>query len=171
MKHIAIMAGAVLLATPAPAADDLLLAKLAGDWVGRGVYIQKPGAEPERVYCKVTGKLTNGGGALVQKGRCAVADNTARMELEIVAQGSGVYTGSGGGVGVASRGQATFTATGSADDMDIEAQLINTQSHETSEATITVEVSADGSYLVRAQMADKETGATFTVSEIVFAVK
>ncbi len=172
MKRVALVAGLiVVVASPPAAADDLLLTRLAGEWIGRGIVRQKPDAEPERIYCKIENELRAGGAALRMEGRCAVADQTARIAITLTADGPGHYTGSGGGLGVASRGQTKFTATGTQDRLEIDADLINTQTHETAHATAVIAVAANGRYGVQARMTDKETGTPFTVSEIVFAAK
>jgi hypothetical protein len=155
------------LASPAAAADDPILAKLAGDWIGRGIFRQTAEATIEHIYCKITNTLLDGGGSLLQKGRCAIASNSAALEITITAAGAGRYTGSGGGLGIASRGQATLKGTGTASHIDLVADLIDTQTQKTARATATIELMADG-YRIRTRATDDKTGETFTTGELVF---
>ena len=76
------------------AAEDPLLSRLQGEWIGQGMVRMGPAAEPERIYCKIANKLVDGGLALEQKGRCAVATNSGRLRGKIAAKGEGRYEGS-----------------------------------------------------------------------------
>ena len=170
MRIVAIAALVACLATPAPAADDSLLARLVGDWIGRGLFRQNADAKPERVYCKITNAFTEDGAALKQTGRCALTSRTGAMEITITALGSGRYTGSGHGLGLAARGQATFSGTGTANRLALVAELVDTQTQKKRSETATIDLSAGG-YRLRAQMTDPTTGATYTASEIRFAAE
>jgi hypothetical protein len=79
--------------TSALAADDDLLSRLQGEWIGQGLVKIGPGSRPERVYCKIANKLVDGGNAMVQKGRCAVDTNSGSLKIKIVAVGDGRYEG------------------------------------------------------------------------------
>jgi hypothetical protein len=92
------LAGAGLLLAagsyPAIAADDPLLSRLQGEWIGQGTVQKSPTSEPERIYCKIANELVDGGRALEQKGRCAMATNSGRLRGKIAAKGNGRYEGS-----------------------------------------------------------------------------
>ena len=99
MKILAKFAGAGLLliavgVVPALAAQDKLLSRLEGNWIGQGTVQNGPSAEPERIYCKIANTLVSGGSALKQKGRCAVASNSGKVSGRITATGQGRYEGS-----------------------------------------------------------------------------
>lgn len=88
---------AVLLAVSASsaalAAEDPILQRLQGEFIGQGTVRMSPNAEPERIYCKIANKLVDGGQALEQKGRCAVATNSGRIKGKIASTGQGRYAG------------------------------------------------------------------------------
>jgi hypothetical protein len=156
-----------LAATPAVAGDDVLLSKLAGDWIGRGVFRQTLDAKKEPVYCKLTTTLLDGGASLLQKGRCALASNSAALEITITAAGSGRYTGSGGGLGIASRGQATLRGSGSGNHIDLIADLIDTATNKTARANASIEIVGNG-YRIRTTATDEKTGETYQTSDLTF---
>jgi hypothetical protein len=95
MQALAAAAGAALMLGVVPAsADDALLSRLEGKWIGQGMVQNGPKSEPERIYCKIANKLVDGGRALEQKGRCAVATNSGKLSGKIAAKGGGRYEGS-----------------------------------------------------------------------------
>ncbi|MEX0853816.1 MAG: hypothetical protein WD036_11125 [Bauldia sp.] len=171
MRSVLISVVIALCASPSLAGDDPLLARLAGDWIGRGLFRQSPEATPEHIYCRITNSLSEDGTTLTQKGRCAFASHTAAVESTLAAHGSGRYAGSGGGLGVASRAQATFDGTGTTNRLSFSAELTDTHSEESANATATVELLADGGYRLKALVTDKDTGETYTASEVVFAAQ
>lgn len=98
MRILAKFAGAGLLLVavgviPAHSADKLL-SRLQGNWVGQGTVQNSPSAKPERIYCKIANTLAGGGSVLEQKGRCAVASNSGKINGKITAKGQGRYVGS-----------------------------------------------------------------------------
>ena len=48
-----------------------------------------PASAPERIYCKVANRLVDGGSALEQKGRCAVASTSGSLKGKSAARGEG----------------------------------------------------------------------------------
>ena len=158
------------LATPAPpaAADDTLLARFAGEWIGRGIFRQGPEGDPENVYCKITNALADGGDELTMRGRCALASNTAAISFTITAEGGGRYSGGGGGLGIAARGQATVTGIARGSRIDLSAELLDTVTEKSSTGTATIDVLADGSYRIRARATQKATGISYTAAEVLF---
>lgn len=97
-QTLAAAAGAALAlavgVVPAFSADDPLLSRLEGKWIGQGMVQSGPSAKPERIYCKIANTLVDGGSTLEQKGRCAVASNSGRITGKIAAKGGGQYEGS-----------------------------------------------------------------------------
>ena len=92
----AIIAGLVIALAAAPsaqAAEDALLARLVGDWIGRGSMRTSPAAVPERVYCKMVNRLSADGRSLQQRGRCSLASNSGAVDGVIAAMGSNRYSG------------------------------------------------------------------------------
>ena len=156
--------GMVLLcaaATAAAAADDGILKRMVGEWVGRGTVRLKADEEPQRLFCKITNTLDGSGQSLHQNGRCALPDLSVAVEAVIEAVGGRRYRGSAGRHG--SPPAATFSGTARSD------QLVLTTETEGDEkpATATLDVADDG-FRIRAVAVDPKTNAAYTVSDIVF---
>ncbi len=148
------------------AANDLLLAHLAGDWIGRGLIRQSAAAQPERVYCKITNVLSADGNALKQQGRCALATQSGAVHGLITARGDGRYDGSLQTLG--SDGPATLTGTGAGDRIVLVAQFVDRLTHQPATSTTTIEVLPGGGYQLTAERTDPKTGLPFTASKIIF---
>ena len=171
MKHMTAFAAAAAvvvtcMTSPALAADTLLQ-RLAGDWIGRGVYLRNGAADPEPVYCRLSNELAADGVTLNQRGRCAITDTSAGMEVTITALGDGKYTGHGNGIGLGSRGQATLTGTGTADRLELTAELVDTATGDTETAIATMETAGDG-YRLRIERAVPEPDGSVIATEIAF---
>jgi hypothetical protein len=166
MKHVVVAVAILCAAAPPALAGDPLLEQLAGDWIGRGTYVRSPEADSETVYCRVSNALASGGTVLNQTGRCAVASNSAGMEITITALGAGQYSGHGNGIGLGSRGQANISGTGSGNRMEFAAELIDTASNRSENANATIDLAVDG-YRLRI-LAPLASGGTHLVSEIIF---
>jgi len=167
---LSILAVLAVLATPAAAADDLL-SSLAGTWIGRGFFARSAESEHRLVYCKIVNTLAAGGNALSQTGRCALGNNSAAMDLTITALGGGRYTGLGRGQGIASRGKAEITGRRAANRLSVSAVLTDTQTKRSVTATATFDLSPGGGFRMRARTADRNTGADYVASEMVFAAE
>ncbi len=169
MKHLlpAFLA-IVTLSVPAYADDDPILARLAGDWVGRGTYRQSATAAPERIYCKISNTLVQNGAALAQKGRCSVASNSGPIDGVISAEGGGRYAGTL--ESLASDGPGKLAGTGSGSRLVLETTFVDSRSHEPAIAVTTMELGATG-YRLLSERRDPKTGATWTGSDIAFTAK
>lgn len=64
---------------PHAAAADKFLANFAGTWIGQGAVRPSEDAAREAVYCRVTADLSPDGNRLQQRGRCAVGDQSRRV--------------------------------------------------------------------------------------------
>jgi hypothetical protein len=157
----------LLLGAPAMA-DDALLARLAGDWVGNGTFRMSADAEAERIYCKIANTLIDDGNTLQQKGRCAVASNTGAIDGTIEALGGNRYGGSLDSL--ASVGPATISGQGGSDRLVIEADYIDSRGNEPVKSRTTLTVRADGYSLVSEQT-DPADGSSYISTEIVFTAQ
>lgn len=147
------------------AVEDPLLARLAGDWVGRGTFKPSPSAEPELVYCKVTNSLAGGGSVINQKGRCAVATNSGRVTGEIKSDGAGGYAGSL--ESISTRGPAKITGTASGDSITFQTEFIDRRTKKPGTATIQMAI-GDGRYRLVSNGFDGANNADFVASDITF---
>ncbi len=162
MRRLVIVAALVCAAGSAAAADDGMLKRMVGDWVGQGVVRLKADEEPQRLFCKLTGTLDPGGQSLHQTGRCALPDLSVAVEAVIEAIGPGRYRGSGGRRG--NPPAATFTGIAKGDQFLLTAE---TDDEEKSKPTATVDV-GDNGFRVRAVAVNHKTNATYTVTDVVF---
>src|SRR5665213_2986756 len=103
------------MASAAHAADDPMLAKLAGSWVGNGLFRWDSVTDPERVYCEINGSLMPDG-TLHESGRCALTTDSAALTFDIRSGGNGTYSGSAN-AGLGLRKATPFTGTGKANHM------------------------------------------------------
>lgn len=153
-------------ATSAAAADDVLLSRLQGEWIGQGTVRMSPGSEPERIYCKIANKLVDGGSALEQRGRCAVATNSGRLKGKISARGEGRYEGSLDSPQTA--GPATLAGHAENDKIVLSAQFIDRFSKRPSLSIISLIVGNSGQYRLVSDTLNPESGKHFQTSDIVF---
>lgn len=164
-------AGATILAFgpglgSALAAEDPILSRLEGEWIGQGMVRMSPAAEPERIYCKVANKLVDGGSALEQKGRCAVASNSGSLKGKIAARGEGRYEGSLDSPQTA--GPATLAGQAAEDKIVLSAQFIDRFSRRPSLSIISLIVSDNGDYRLVSDTLNPESGKHFQTSDIIF---
>ena len=141
------------------------MTRLAGDWIGRGTFKSSPSAEPELVYCRITNSLSGGGAIISQKGRCAVATNSGRVNGEITSDGSGGYSGSL--ESISTRGPATITGTASGDQITFNAEFIDRRTKKPGTATIRMVV-GDGRYRLVSSGLDSKNNKDFVASDITF---
>jgi hypothetical protein len=153
------------LAPAAALADDALLAKLVGDWTGRGTIKLKPDSAPERVFCKVTNTLLEDGRTLDQKGRCSLASSSGRIDGEIKAAGGGRYSGTL--ASLASRGPATLAGTGTASRLDLDASFVDALTGQPDTSVTTIEL-VSGGYRLTTVRKNPATGASYPSSTITF---
>ncbi|MCB1496724.1 MAG: hypothetical protein KDJ86_13120 [Bauldia sp.] len=154
-----------LAGEPGFAADDPILAQMAGNWVGRGTFKSSPSAEPELVYCKITNTLSNGGTTLNQKGRCAVATNSGRISGTIRAQGSGAYDGSL--ESLSTKGPLTFSGKASNNQIALNASFVDRKTNKPGKASIQTVV-GNGKYRTVSKTTDTKTRTEFVASDITF---
>lgn len=177
-------------AAPASADPDPFLAKLAGQWIGRGTMLQGPAATPERVYCKVTNTLSADGKTLSQEGRCSLPGNSGSISGEIRATGENAYAGSLDSL--VSRGPATLNGAitpmvadkdghlaaapgGSAkadtiDVLQLNADYVDRLSGDQVKALNSIIPVAGGGYVLQATRTAPD-GSSYTASRIVFSDK
>lgn len=153
-------------AMPALAAGDQLLARLQGDWIGQGMVRMGPEAEPERIYCRVANKLVDGGLALEQKGRCAVATNSGRLKGKIAAKGEGRYEGSLDSPQTA--GPAVLAGHAENDKIVLSARFVDRFSKRPSMSIISLTVGDGGAYRLVSDTLNPGTGTHFQTSDILF---
>jgi hypothetical protein len=145
------------------AADDLLLKRLVGEWIGRGMVQLNAAAEPERLYCKITNALSPDGASLHQTGRCALPTNSVAVQAELQALGAGRYSGSANRRGAPAA--ATFSGTARANQIVLTAETTASKTKATATATIDL---ADNGFRIKAVRVDPKTNTPYTVSEVVF---
>jgi hypothetical protein len=154
---------------PASPLNDPLLARLAGEWIGRGEIRQTAAAESERVFCKITNALSADGAALSQKGRCALANQSGAIDGTITALGEGKYDGTL--ESMASDGPATLTGSRMGDSIVMVTQFTDAQTHQPTTSTTTIEALSEGGYRLSTERTDPRTGTLYTASEIVFSAQ
>lgn len=162
-----ILVGVWLASSVAPlaAADDSLLAQLAGNWVGRGKARISPTADEELVYCKITNSLVQGGAALEQKGRCAVATNSSSIKGLIKASGNGSYQGTL--QSMSSRGPANVAGSGSGNQINLTANFTDRRTGKPATAAISIAI-GNGRYQLVSANVGPNGQKTRQGSEIVF---
>lgn len=169
-RGLARLAGAGILfavgASMAVAADDPLLSRLQGEWIGQGTVRMSPAAEPERIYCKIANKLVDGGSALEQKGRCAVATNSGRLKGKIAARGQGRYEGSLDSP--QTDGPAVLAGHAEADKIVLSAQFVDRFSKRPSLSIISLFVGDGGAYRLVSDTLNPDSGRHFQTSDILF---
>jgi hypothetical protein len=148
------------------AAEDPLLSRLQGEWIGQGTVRMSPAAAPERIYCKVDNKLVDGGSALEQKGRCAVATNSGALKGKIASRGEGRYEGLLDSPQTA--GPATLAGHAAENKIVLSAEFIDRFSKRPSLSIISLMVGENGQYRLVSDTLNPESGKHFQTSDIVF---
>jgi hypothetical protein len=165
----ALAAGGLMLVVgvvPAFSADDALLSRLEGKWIGQGTVLTGPGAEPERIYCKIANKLVDGGRALEQKGRCAIATNSGRLQGKIAAKGGGRYEGSLDSP--QTRGPAVLAGRAENDKIVLSASFVDRFSKQPGKSPLSLLVGDGGAYRLVTDALNPHTGKPFEASNILF---
>lgn len=155
----------MLAATGVAAADDAFLSRLVGDWTGRGAMRITPTAQMERVYCKISNTLGDGGTTLTQKGRCSLASNSGPIDGTISALGSNLYGGALNSL--ASKGPATIAGSATANRLELNADYVDSFDGKPTRSVITIDIASDGYRLISTRI-DPATGEPYTASEIAF---
>ena len=150
-----------LAPAPSQAAGDAILSQLAGNWVGRGTVKQSANADPEMVYCKIANKLVNGGAALEQRGRCAVATNSGQIKGMIESGGSGSYSGTLDTFNT--RGPAKISGKAASNTINFNAEFVDRKTNKPTKATIKLVV-ANGKY----RLVSNAANDAFVASDITF---
>ena len=153
-------------ATGALAAEDALLSRLQGEWIGQGTVRMGPASPPERIYCKVANRLIAGGSSIEQKGRCAVGTNSGSLKGKISARGEGKYEGSLDSPQTA--GPASLAGEALEDKIVLQAQFIDRFSRRPSLSIIQLMVGDGGAYRLVSNTLNPETGRHFETSDILF---
>lgn len=153
-------------AVPALSAEDALLSRLEGEWIGQGTVQKGPTSEPERIYCKVANRLVDGGAALEQKGRCAVATNSGRLRGKIAAKGEGRYEGSLDSP--QTNGPAVLAGHAENEKIVLSARFVDRFSKQPSKSTISLFVGDGDAYRLVSNMLNPGTGKHFQASNILF---
>jgi hypothetical protein len=155
---------AALLAAPAAhAADDPLLSRLAGSWVGQGTYKQNAGAKEERIYCRITNTLVQNGKALQQRGRCSVASNSGSVDGTITANGGGSYSGQLNSL--ASIGPAKLSGSGSGNRLTMNMTFTDALTKKAVSAVSTTTLSGSGYRLTTRRQDGGWTGSDISFTE------
>jgi hypothetical protein len=167
VQSAAIAAFVVIGMSPASlAAEDELLARLQGDWIGHGTVRMSPASPPEKIYCRIANKLVSGGSSLEQKGRCAVGNASGSLRGKISARGDGRYEGSLDSP--QTDGPATLAGKAAEDKIVLSAQFIDRFSRRPSLSIISLEVGDGGAYRLVSDTLNPESGKHFQTSDIVF---
>jgi hypothetical protein len=166
--RLILAASLLLIATLPAAAGDALLARLAGDWIGRGTMKLRPDAAPERVYCKITNTLSADGMTLLQKGRCSLASNSGRVDGSLTVDAGGNVSGSLNSL--ASKGPASLSGRRSSSRLELTATFVDALTGEPSQSANVMETGADG-YRLTTTRTDPKDGSAYTSSEIAFTAK
>jgi hypothetical protein len=148
------------------AAEDALLSRLQGDWVGQGTVRMNPSAAPERIYCKIANKLVDQGSALEQKGRCAVATNSGRLRGKIASLGQGRYEGSLDSP--QTKGPAVLAGRAEADRIFLSADFVDRFSRQPAHSFISLHVGDGGAYRLVTDMAIPGSDKRFQTGDILF---
>jgi len=145
---------------------DTLLEQLAGEWIGRGTGVQRPGAPSERVYCRITNESKEGGAVLEQEGRCAFGNDTGGLSGHIRALGGGRYDGTM--TSPVMRGEATITGTGGGRQLDLEAAYVDSKTGRPIKSVVSLRLVADGQYRMATKATDAATGEPVQSSDLLF---
>jgi len=156
----------VFTATPVLALDDPLLSRLEGNWIGQGMVRIKPTSSPERIYCKIANELVDEGQVLVQKGRCAIANNFGSVKGKISALGEGRYEGSL--KSPQSVGPATLAGQSADDKIVLSAEFIDRLSRRPTLSIISLIVGDGDGYRFISNTLNPESGSHFQTSDIIF---
>ena len=155
-------AAMMALASGAFAADDPALKKLVGEWIGQGMFRWDSISDPERLYCRISSTIS-ADGVFRETGRCAVANDSAAVRVEIQAVAAGKYAGSAS-TGLGLRKPATFTGTGKGNQL----VLVATETGEPVPTVLTIDI-ISGGFRIRAERTDPKTGRKFTATDATFA--
>jgi hypothetical protein len=159
---IGVVAAAALVLGTANAADDPALKRLVGEWIGDGMFRWDSISDPERLYCKISSTISTDG-VFHETGRCAVANDSAAVRVEIQSLSAGKYAGSAS-TGLGLRKPATFTGTGRTNQI----VLVATETNEPTPTVLTIDIGSNG-FRIRAERTDPKTGKKFTASDATFA--
>jgi hypothetical protein len=145
------------------AADDPLLSRMVGEWIGNGTARITAKSEPERVYCRIVSTLA--GDTLQQKGRCSVASNSGALSSTIAAKGGGKYEGT---ITAPQIGSAQSRGSGSANRLQMTADYVDAKTGDKRRAIVTMTF-AEGGY--RVVTANAGSGGDYVASDITFRKK
>lgn len=162
-RVLALLLGALVLSAGAAQAADPALERMQGEWIGRGMVRLGPERTPERIYCRVVNTLQPDGGTLIQEGRCAVGNDTARISGRIDASGGG-YRGTMRTPEMES--VAEIQGSGGPSGLDLLASYVDARSKETVRSSIQIRL-ADAAYTFRAS-ATRGQAPAYQASDITF---
>jgi hypothetical protein len=148
----------------AHAADDPLLKRLVGEWEGLGTFRWDAGSDPERVYCKITAVFA-ADGSLHQTGRCALATDSAAVNIDIRPEKAGSYSGvatGAAGLGIVARKSTNFAGTGKGNQL-----VLIAQGDQAGPTTTTIDLLNRG-FRIRAERIDAASGKKYVASDVTF---
>jgi hypothetical protein len=163
---ILIAATIVLGRLPAQAADDPLLARFVGAWIGRGTYRSGPTGAAEPIYCRIANRLVDGGAALEQTGRCALATNSGRISGRISARGKGHYEGSLQSFSTA--GPTYLAGSGADGRIELRADFVDRMSKQPGRAIISLVIAGGRQYRLTSNTLGADDKPAFVASDILF---
>jgi len=145
---------------------DALLEQLAGEWIGKGTGIQRPGAPSESLYCRIASEIVEDGAALEQTGRCALGNDTGALQVRIRALAGGLYDGTM--TSPAMRGAAAIAGTGGGRRLELEAVYEDSKTGRPIRSLVSLSVIADGQYRMVTRASDAATGEPGQSSDVLF---
>jgi hypothetical protein len=157
---------ALLLAAAAPAMADALLEQLAGEWIGKGTGVRRPGAPSESIYCRIANEIVEDGAVLEQSGRCALGNDTGTLSGQIRSLGGGRYDGTM--TSPVMRGAAAIAGTGGGRRLELKAVYEDSKTGRPTRSVVSLRVIADGQYRMVTQASDAATGEPVQSSELLF---
>jgi hypothetical protein len=156
-----------LTASALPAlADDPILSRLAGDWVGRGMARTSATAKAELAYCRISARLIDGGTTLEQKGRCAIATNSGNIKGRIAAVGGGKYRGAL--ESFSTIGPMQLAGSGTDGKIELNAKFVDRKTRQPAEAIVSLVLAGDGKYRLVSNQLAPDGKSRFLASDIVF---
>lgn len=143
-----------------------MLEKLAGEWIGKGTGIPRPGAPAERVYCRIENVSVGDGAVLEQSGRCAIGNDTGRLDGQIRSLGDGRYDGTLSSPAMS--GAAEIAGTGDRGGLDLVAVYQDKRTRRTTKSAISLRLVDGDRYAMISKARDAATGEPVQSSDIVF---
>ncbi|HXK54883.1 MAG TPA: hypothetical protein PK405_09375 [Hyphomicrobiales bacterium] len=161
-----ILSACVLLAAAPAARANEVLDAMAGEWIGKGDGRIGPGEPAEKIYCKISNTLSDGGKALLQAGRCAVGNTTGALEGRIEAGENGQFGGKL--VSPVMKAPATVSGSGDKKQLRLNARYVDSRTGRQISSDLEFEIVADGEFRMTTTATDLQTGDVYRSGEVVF---